>query len=166
MDEHETIVANAVAREAVPGKSRIHSCGNNIFTGVCTNVELYSLKIGNNINSYVNAVNYAKGNGIRILVCSVLWQSGNINYRNELFESTVDGYDGIIVSSASNISNNLYECANIDEAAKIAYPTNCSSDNVIVVGNCEYENGIMRREGDSCYGKSENNSSRHAPGYI
>ena len=50
------------------------------------------------------------------------------------------------------------------ETTRVVYPTSCPSDNVIVVGNCKYENGIMRRDNESRYGK--NTVDLFAPGAI
>ena len=87
---HDTIVANALARETVPGSSYTHSsCSNNIYSGTCTNVDLYSFKTtywnGSNIHAYLsyyaNAINYAQNHGIKVLVCSSLISVNGRNYQ-------------------------------------------------------------------------------------
>ena len=169
-NSHDTIVANALARETMPGSSYTHSsCSNNIYSGVCTNVELYSLRISyvkdsenkTNLAYYRNAINYASAHNIKVLVCSSLL---GVSERDSYFESTVNDYNGIIVSSASNISNGLYNNADIDAASNIVYPTSCPSDNVIVVGQNVFNNNTAQLGIDSCYGK--NTVDLFAPGYI
>ena len=167
---HDTIVANALARETVPGSSYTHSsCSNNIYSGTCTNVDLYSFKTtywnGSNIHAYLsyyaNAINYAQNHGIKVLVCSSLI---SVNGRNSDFENTVSNYDGIIITSASNSNDALYDNANIDASTKIAYPTSCLSDNVIVVGECVYNNNTAQVGNYSRYG--QNTVDLFAPGFI
>ena len=167
---HDTIVANALARETVPGSSYTHSsCSNNIYSGTCTNVDLYSFKTtywnGSNIHAYLsyyaNAINYAQNHGIKVLVCSSLI---SVNGRNSDFENTVSNYDGVIITSASNSNDALYDNANIDASTKIAYPTSCLSDNVIVVGECVYNNNTAQVGNYSRYG--QNTVDLFAPGFI
>ena len=175
-DEHETLVSYSLARGEVPGKSYIHSdCGNNVFTGVCENVELYSLKVSkldlsnnkvSNMRKYTDAINYAKEQGVRVLVCTSLFPNGY--KRNDTFESAAANFDGIIVTSSgryeAGADKNTHDCSDIDVAQNIVYPTSCLSDNVIVVGECNYGYNTTVCASASCYGK--NNVDLFAPGYI
>ena len=167
---HDTIVANALARETVPGSSYTHSsCSNNIYSGVCTNVNLYSLRISytegaeniTNLSYYVKAINYASDHSIKVLICSSL---KTVSGRYLDFETIVNDYNGVIITSASNSNDALYDNANIDASTKIAYPTSCPSDNVIVVGECVYNNNTAQVGNYSRYG--QNTVDLFAPGFI
>lgn len=74
---HGTQVANVIGRDQVLDMVSLDSCYQNVCTGTCPNVELYSLKVSEKdigtdkvyayTSSYCNAINYAIDKNIKIL---------------------------------------------------------------------------------------------------
>lgn len=175
---HTSVCANVVARNQVDTMSIPHSseCGNNICSGTCNNIEIYSLSILKhsstecNIGSYIRAVEYADDLGIKVLCCS---DPIKMNSRQPMFENAVSEYDGVFISTACNTSNtnpitekaeSSFDNQNIDLATNYVYPTSCPSDNVIVVGNSECTSTNILASSTSCYGQTK--VDLFAPGYT
>ncbi len=165
--DHTTIVANIIAREQTATMNSTHSdCGRIICSGTNNNIDLYSLSVitdtnGCYLDHYITAINYAIQKGIRVLSCSDLKSS---TVRCTQLENALDSYDGVLISSATNVSNNAYNNPNIDEATNYIYPTSCENDNVIVVGNSNYDGTNIIIDSDSCYGRTK--VDLFAPGYT
>lgn len=106
----------------------IGAVGNNSIgvTGVCWNVKLASLKIGNanfNLAAAIKAIDYANNNNIHILNSS--W--GGRIYSPSL-KFAIDNYDGLFIASAGNSSSNndiypvypaSFDCVNIITVAAV-----------------------------------------------
>ena len=167
-DSHTTHVANVITRNQVSTMSYPHygHCDNNICSGVCNNVDLYSMNVVNqygqsSIDYYIDAITYADENDINILSFSDLYKS---NIRHISFEIAVSNYSGIIITSASNIDNAAFSNSDLDIATDYVYPTVCDNDNVMVVGNSVYVSGVAQLDSSSCYG--QNTVDLCAPGYT
>ena len=166
-DPHTTHVANVTAREQVSTMSYVHSsCNNNTCSGTCDNVDLYSLNVVNqngesSVDYFIKAIEYAVSNNIKILSFSDLLAQ---NIRYITFETAISNYNGIVIASASNIGDAAFSNNNLDLATEYTYPTVCDSDNVVVVGNSTYVNGIPEAYSTSRYG--QNTVDLFAPGYT
>lgn len=103
----------------------IGAVGNNIIgtTGVCWNVKLAALKIGDSafdLAAAIDAIDYANRNRIPIL---------NNSWGSRLFSSSlkyaIDNYDGLFIVSAGNKGSN-------NDVIPV-YPANYDSENIISV---------------------------------
>lgn len=85
----------------------IGSQGNNAngTCGVCWNIKLVSLKVSSSTTVHpdkiVDAIVYAKNNGIKLLNPSLGVAV------NDMLESAIDDYNGLIVCAAGNNNQNL-----------------------------------------------------------
>ncbi len=114
------------------------------FQGICKNVSLVSLKVGNtnkgiNVDYVHNAVSYATDNNIPILNISL----GKILETSNIVNLTFKNYPGLIICSAGN------EITNTDD--NFHYPSCLDYDNIISVG-ASNRNG--EKYSKSNYGKT------------
>lgn len=121
-DEHGTHVAGIIG-----------GTGNNGIgiTGVCWNVDLVSLRTGDNngksdITDIVEAIDYAKSKGIKIINFS----SNTYNYNSSL-KNAIANYNGIFVCSSGNTG------IDIDTSNKKSYPPAYNLSNVVSVGSVD-----------------------------
>lgn len=124
----------------------IGAVGNNFIgvTGVCWNVRMASLKIGNvnfNLAAAIRAIDYANENNIPILNNS--WGE---RFTSSSLKFAIDHYNGIFIASAGNSgsNNDIYP----------VYPASYNSSNIISVaatdpnGNLAFFSNYGRRSVD------------------
>lgn len=135
-DEHGTHIAGIIGG---------HSTVANIFSGVCRDVNLVSLKMNENsgieLNEYLkfsDIIDYASNNDIMILNCS-FGSSEDV----ESIRTKIADYDGLIVCSAGN------DAVDIDQQSNSVYPACYSFDNIISVGASDYNDNIWQYEWNS-----------------
>ena len=173
-DYHGTNIALVIAKNDESTYEACPTCGNNLYSGICNNVELYSIfaLYGHIDSEYVgymiNAFNYAKKIGIDVLNISAefAYRQTSTNYNPAFdkwchaWETAIDDYPGLIVTAAGNFEENL------DNINGEKYPVTSEADNVIVVGSCYYVNSVgqMWKENYSAYGL--NTVDLFAPGMI
>lgn len=112
--------------------------GNNSIgcVGVNWNVELVSLKVGNEVptsEAVAQAITHAKANGIKILNLSLSV------LETEAMTNAINLYDGIIICAAGN--SGTYN---------VGYPASLNNSKIISVGSIESNNTISEF---SCWGK-------------
>ena len=124
--------------------------------GVSNDVTLVSLKIDTTmdkwIQDFIDCLNHANQNGIRIINASLAAPEGN----NALYDA-ISNYQGLIVCGAGNSKKDI--------DINPVYPAAYNLDNIIVVGAIDKDFNIWNEE-DSYYGSNygENSVDLFAPG--
>ena len=132
-DEHGTHIAGIIGG---------HSTVSNVFSGVCQDVGLVSLKMHNEGNMeleeylrFSDIIEYANDNNIMILNCSFGTPTDVENIRTKILN-----YDGLIICSAGN------DAVDIDQQSNITYPACYDFDNIITVGATDINDNMWQYE--------------------
>lgn len=160
---HGTNMASIISK-GTDEYAELHSeCSNNIYQGVCPNVQLYSFNIEYSTdinqaknNSYMttylyicNAIEYAETKNIKILNMSISYVCSNSSIYTAL-QNAVSSYSGIIVCGAGNDALSIESSTNV-------FPRDFNLSQIIVVGASQYSaaSGIGSKTNISNFGQSK-----------
>ena len=101
------------------------------IAGVCSEVNLISLKADATVNAFIEAIRYATLHDIDI----VNYSAGGVRSFNQEEYDAIEDYPGLLVCIAGNDNRNL---DGTFEDGKSYYPANYDLDNIIVVGATAY----------------------------
>ena len=101
------------------------------IAGVCSEVNLISLKAGASTGEFIAAVQYATLNGIDI----INYSAGGVRGFNEQEYNAIHNYPGLLVCIAGNEN---YDLDGTFPSGTSYYPANYNLDNIIVVGATAY----------------------------
>ncbi len=121
---------------------------NSNAKGVCQEADLVSLQfnVGSSLNTHtsiqgvVDAVNYATLHDIEILNVSLGILESDLNNANlyNTLKTSIENYPGLVVCAAGNSDYNNAS-GNLELGTHVLYyPAMYDSDNILVVGGCQY----------------------------
>ena len=143
--DHGTCVAGVIGAD---------QNNENGVSGICSNVNLVSLKISNtsdfsDLSSVKRALDYAQSNNISIVNCSFSTLGYSLNSFDEMEEIYGD-YKGIIVCSSGNEGYDIDNLGNF-----YSFPSALPYDNIISVAAIDEKNNLSSfSNGNSNYGKT------------
>lgn len=127
----------------------IGACSNNSIgiSGICNNVEIVSLKVGNKNGSSLSnvslALDYAQKNNIDLLNFSLGFEYYKLGFPEEV-KTCFAKYNGLIVSASGNDGYDL------ENGSVYSFPSSLDFDNIISVANSNEKNELTD---SSNYGK-------------
>lgn len=127
----------------------IGACSNNSIgiSGICNNVEIVSLKVGNKNGSSLSnvslALDYAQKNDIDLLNFSLGFEYYKLGFPEEV-KTCFAKYSGLIVSASGNDGYDL------ENGSVYSFPSSLDFDNIISVANSNEKNELTD---SSNYGK-------------
>lgn len=127
----------------------IGACSNNSIgiSGICNNIEIVSLKVGNKNGSSLNnvslALDYAQKNNIDLLNFSLGFEYYKLGFPEEV-KTCFAKYSGLIVSASGNDGYDL------ENGSVYSFPSSLDFDNIISVANSNEKNELTD---SSNYGK-------------
>lgn len=127
----------------------IGACSNNSIgiSGICNNIEIVSLKVGNKNGSSLSnvslALDYAQKNNIDLLNFSLGFEYYKLGFPEEV-KTCFAKYSGLIVSASGNDGYDL------ENGSVYSFPSSLDFDNIISVANSNEKNELTD---SSNYGK-------------
>jgi subtilisin family serine protease len=120
---HGTHVAGIIAAEANNALGGVGVSGRN-------NLKVMPLRIDLSVYQIILALQYAESNGVKVVNLSI----GGEGYSQSL-KTVIDGFDGLIIASAGNLSRS-------NDGSSPIYPASYDSDNLIAVAAIDTNNNV------------------------
>lgn len=125
----------------------IGACSNNEIgiTGICNDINMVSLKVGNSYpeHAYVQlALDYAEANDIDLINCSFQLAGYSQAYYEQM-KDVFDVYSGFIISAAGNENKNMDNTGNI-----YYFPLALDYENIITVAATDENDELAKYDAD------------------